>query len=107
MTPTITPETPTLSDIIASMRNYAGVAEDCEVTQGHAPVAIRNWIEMLEALSELQAAPAAAGVPELFVQWLEREMPPGTIIGKPAWWAPKLARALRSAERGVLGGCNG
>lgn len=51
--------------------------------------------------------PAAASVPDLFVQWLEREMPAGTIIGKPAWWAPKLARALRSAERGVLGGCNG
>lgn len=50
---------------------------------------------------------AATGVPELFVQWLEREMPAGTIIGKPAWWAPKLARALRSAERGVLGNCNG
>ncbi|MCC4613615.1 hypothetical protein LL963_16210 [Xanthomonas campestris pv. esculenti] len=50
---------------------------------------------------------AAKDVPELFVQWLEREMPAGTIIGKPAWWAPKLARALRSAERGVLGGCNG
>lgn len=157
---TATTESIRLPEIIASMLNYAGVADTCEVTQGHAPVAIRNWAEMLQQLaapaavpvdvlreaaaladavekngqwddgcfyynkhaaSELQTPltnlrralathpqPAAAnGVPELFVQWLEREMPAGTIIGKPAWWAPKLARALRSAERGVLGGCNG
>ncbi|PPU07767.1 hypothetical protein [Xanthomonas arboricola] len=159
-----------LAEIIASMLNYAGVADTCEITQGHAPVAIRNWTEMLQQLATPAAAPvdgrqdteiveaaklaygllwmgtnltgpdlahkarvalrdalgkqacgeginaarathpqpaAATGVPELFVQWLEREMPAGTIIGKPAWWAPKLARALRSAERGVLGGCNG
>lgn len=54
------------------------------------------------------AQPAAPqGVPDLFVQWLEREMPGGTVIGRPSWWAPKLVRALRNAERGVLGGCNG
>ncbi|OBR78775.1 hypothetical protein A7D35_02880 [Xanthomonas arboricola] len=180
-----------LPEIIAMMLNYAGVADSCEITQGHAPVAIRNWAEMLQQSAAPAAVPvvppgwvlvpkqfgipanawdaaafafggpstgegepfldctawigetvgdegektyglhiscdecpeegsitlaefathpepaATTGVPELFVQWLEREMPPGTIIGKPAWWAPKLARALRSAERGVLGGCNG
>ncbi|CAD7379503.1 hypothetical protein X12_001576 [Xanthomonas arboricola] len=62
---------------------------------------MRTWLAAAPQLS------AAKEVPELFVQWLEREMPAGTIIGKPAWWARKLARALRSAERGVLGGCNG
>ncbi|MEA9605756.1 hypothetical protein QY702_04640 [Xanthomonas campestris pv. plantaginis] len=66
------------------------------------------FAEAADALETTHPQPAAAtGVPELFVQWLEREMPAGTIIGKPAWWAPKLARALRSAECGVLGGCNG
>jgi hypothetical protein len=172
---TATTESIRLPEIIASMLNYAGVADTCEVTQGHAPVAIRNWAEMLQQLAAPAAVPvddaeygseewqairngralklppmphegalmppldngdyqrgydandmceyaldaiaatlathpqpaAAKDVPELFVQWLEREMPAGTIIGKPAWWAPKLARALRSAERGVLGGCNG
>ncbi|ASL02164.1 hypothetical protein XcvCFBP7113P_19050 [Xanthomonas citri pv. vignicola] len=65
-------------------------------------------LNQAEKLLATHTQPAAAkDVPELFVQWLEREMPAGTIIGKPAWWAPKLARALRSAERGVLGGCNG
>lgn len=68
----------------------------------------REWDAAMRDFVGAQIQPAAAnGVPELFVQWLEREMPAGTIIGKPAWWAPKLARALRSAERGVLGGCNG
>ncbi|QTK37314.1 hypothetical protein [Xanthomonas citri] len=79
-----------------------------------ARVALRDALgkqacgEGINAARATHPQPAAAtGVPELFVQWLEREMPAGTIIGKPAWWAPKLARALRSAERGVLGGCNG
>ncbi|MFX3669745.1 hypothetical protein [Xanthomonas arboricola] len=78
-----------------------------------ARVALRDALgkqacgEGINAARATNPQPAAASVPDLFVQWLEREMPAGTIIGKPAWWAPKLARALRSAERGVLGGCNG
>jgi hypothetical protein len=46
-----------------------------------------------------QPAPPAAGeVGELvsdhpaFAAWLAREMPPGTIIGDPYWWAPRIAR---------------
>ena len=27
-----------------------------------------------------------------FAAWLAREMPPGTIIGDPYWWAPRIAR---------------
>ncbi|KMM77042.1 hypothetical protein ACP93_02435 [Xanthomonas sp. NCPPB 1128] len=147
MTTTITPDAPDLPTIIASMHNFADVADSCEITHGNAPAAIRAWICMLQALPELQAAQPQAeqhdraretsrrqaavahmlaegwswdglqwcrepqaeqqGLPELFVQWLEREMPAGTVIGRPAWWAPKLVRALRNAERGVLGGCNG
>lgn len=26
--------------------------------------------------------------------WLTREMPAGTVIGDPAWWAPRILRAL-------------
>ncbi|MCI2243236.1 hypothetical protein L3067_01255 [Xanthomonas sp. PPL568] len=65
--------------------------------------------KLFAALGSAGTQPQAEqhGVPELFVQWLEREMPAGTVIGRPAWWAPKLVRALRNAERGVLGGCNG
>ncbi|KGK59611.1 hypothetical protein NC00_01460 [Xanthomonas cannabis pv. phaseoli] len=76
-----------------------------EHTAGRA--ALIRCAEEHEAALAARQLVAAKDVPELFVQWLEREMPAGTIIGKPAWWAPKLTRALRSAERGVLGNCNG
>lgn len=29
-----------------------------------------------------------------FADWLAREMPPGTIIGNPAWWAPRILRQI-------------
>ncbi|MPS30539.1 MAG: hypothetical protein E2576_14505 [Alcaligenaceae bacterium] len=45
--------------------------------------------------------PAAATVPpderEAFVAWLAREMPAGTVIGDPAWWAPRILRAALAA----------
>lgn len=31
---------------------------------------------------------------EDFTAWLCREMPAGTVIGDPAWWAPKIIAAL-------------
>ncbi|UZB05495.1 hypothetical protein OM948_08595 [Xanthomonas citri pv. fuscans] len=46
-----------MQDIIGSMLNYAGVADTCEVTQGHAPIAIRNWAEMLQQLTAPAAVP--------------------------------------------------
>ncbi|CAD1792756.1 hypothetical protein QSH46_013295 [Xanthomonas arboricola pv. juglandis] len=102
---------------VAGLDMHAEGARELErITQPEVMAKIRRKQEAKNALNFDTPLPgqatapqpaAATGVPELFVQWLEREMPPGTIIGKPAWWAPKLARALRSAERGVLGGCNG
>jgi hypothetical protein len=29
-----------------------------------------------------------------FAAWLAREMPAGTVIGDPLWWAPRIARAV-------------
>lgn len=44
-----------------------------------------------------QRAAASAPKAELtapdFAAWLAREMPAGTVIGDPAWWAPRIARA--------------
>jgi hypothetical protein len=37
-------------------------------------------------------APPAAEVPENFAEWLAREMPAGTVIGDPHWWANLIAR---------------
>ena len=43
--------------------------------------------------------PAASGlelpdVREQFTEWLAREMPAGTVISDPRWWAPKIIRAF-------------
>ena len=40
---------------------------------------------------------------EQFTRWLCIEMPQGTVIGSPSWWAPKIMRAIR-AIRAELGG---
>lgn len=40
----------------------------------------------------LYAAPPAAAVPTDFAEWLAREMPAGTVIGDPHWWAKLIAR---------------
>lgn len=32
-----------------------------------------------------------------FEEWLCKEMPPGTIIGDPSWWAPRIERQVRAA----------
>ena len=33
-------------------------------------------------------------------KWLEREMPPGTVISSPRWWAKRITRALTAALGG-------
>lgn len=38
-----------VSMVLASMRNWAGVADRCAVTEGHAPSCIRIWADQLEA----------------------------------------------------------
>ena len=43
---------------------------------------------------------------ESFEQWLSREMPAGTVIGDPLWWAPKIRKALQSGEP-VVFTCHG
>ena len=41
---------------------------------------------------------------EKFADWLAREMPSGTIIGNPYWWAPRIIRALRPLASKADGG---
>lgn len=63
-----------------------------------------EWVEQahaaLTASDALQGTqPAATGavepdVREQFTEWLAREMPPGTVISNPRWWAPKIIRAF-------------
>lgn len=36
-------------------------------------------------------------VPAEFVEWVKREIPPGTVISDPEWWASRIYRALLRA----------
>lgn len=36
-----------------------------------------------------------------FAEWLAREMPPGTIISDPLWWAPRIERAIAALRQPV------
>ena len=35
---------------------------------------------------------------ERLYEWLRREMPAGTVIDDPDWWAPRIARAMLAAQ---------
>ncbi len=57
----------------------------------------------IEELKRIQSVEIAEPVmvPDEFVAWLEREIPPGTVISNPKWWASKIYRAvIRAAFEG-------
>ncbi len=54
--------------------------------------ALRGWED--RTIATLVADAEAV---EQFAVWLEREMPPGTVISDPRWWAPRIACRLTGA----------
>ena len=40
-------------------------------------------------------------MPDEFLAWIQREIPSGTVISNPAWWAPKIYRAMLRAAGGA------
>ncbi|MBO9717476.1 MAG: hypothetical protein J7507_11890 [Pseudoxanthomonas sp.] len=46
---------------------------------------------------DAQARVDEAMVADGFATWLEREMPPGTVISNPRWWATRILRAIYRA----------
>jgi len=50
------------------------------------------------ALESLATPPETDAGPngETFTAWLCEQMPAGTVIGNPAWWAPQILRAVRA-----------
>jgi hypothetical protein len=60
------------------------------------------WRNMLAAaptaqegvVTSCEGTPQQAAKAENFADWLKREMPPGTVISDPAWWAPRIHRAV-------------
>ena len=53
-------------------------------------ITVAKCIELLQEADE--------AVCDEFGTWLAREMPPGTVISAPLWWAPRIFRAARSAR---------
>jgi hypothetical protein len=67
----------------------------------------RELTDILELLADAQDALRAKS-PEPcanydvlagFADWLCREMPAGTVIGDPRWWAPRLLRAVEVFQK--------
>jgi hypothetical protein len=45
---------------------------------------------------------------EAFEKWLQREMPAGTVISDPLWWAPKILKAAQAqAQVRFVAACSG
>lgn len=74
---------------------------------------IRRVLRAAIVIAEDDAAPATGDERE-FTAWLVSEMPAGTIIGDPAWWAPRILRAVQASaahrrdadsENGYLRAC--
>lgn len=60
------------------------------------------WSHSADQMREYSQACIAVVIPrpvvaESFADWLAREMPAGTVIGDPAWWAVKIGRAFAAA----------
>jgi hypothetical protein len=75
-----------------------------------------GWIKALDAIERAatlieNGALTSLGRPAIepeerwypnFADWLEREMPEGTVIGDPLWWASKIATYLQRYGRPAI-----
>jgi hypothetical protein len=74
-------------------------AEACEmlgragISDGDLIDKVGDAIETMERAAQPPAASHSAEHLKRFTDWLVREMPAGTVIGDPAWWARKLLAA--------------
>lgn len=53
--------------------------------------------EMKQATPSAEQVSVPRQVPMEFINWLQFEMPPHTIISSAAWWAPRIWRAMLTA----------
>jgi hypothetical protein len=90
-----------MSDTNAAFRylcaGFVQLVERCPVTSDTDWIAQRN--ELIVAYRNLcRTAPRSDPTNEewflMFAVWLKAEMPPGTIICDPLWWAPRIARRV-------------
>lgn len=72
---------------------------DCLASFKSVDAEVWNRRSTPAAFADVQSllATKPAGVPEGFADRLSREMPAGTVIADPAWWAPRILRAIGAA----------
>jgi len=73
----------------------AGTAKFFELFEADqpTPIIVYEVYKAMAAMSQPAEAKAEWRLPE-FTQWLRRQMPDGTVICDPDWWAPRLYYAL-------------
>jgi hypothetical protein len=95
-----------LSGVISQIDNMTTGMERKAAPQAQ-PATSDEWLancpqEVRDFANKLKAVPQPAqdvpetnfgNTPATFAKWLQREMPAGTVIGDPAWWAPRIYNA--------------
>jgi hypothetical protein len=67
------------------------------------PRDVANFCMFLWSLGQgIEKPEQQAQAVEPLEDWLCREMPAGTIIGDPKWWAPRIALAAQQSHRAAL-----
>jgi hypothetical protein len=75
---------------------------DCWATAERHSDKAQERERMIELMRDKCRKVGADGTaPETFAEWLRREMPAGTVIGDPDWWAPKILRVARLVRHNV------
>lgn len=68
-----------------------GPATEFDYQLGQAADEIQALLNAAPIAPDAQDAPSDE---QNFAAWIEREMPAGTMIGDPKWWAPRILRAV-------------
>jgi hypothetical protein len=83
-------------DDIVIIEADTAAGENAEVVLNVAEVAsLRDWLSKASPASsdEPETAPHSGDHLQRFTAWLAKEMPSGTEIADPYWWAPKILAA--------------
>ena len=109
------PEDTADADLIARARAALAQSEPQNVSYGRLLAALESlihkfdteefttigelepWKDLVAAAKDSQPEPQGPTDDQQFADfaaWLAREIPPGTVISDPLWWAPRIARAV-------------
>lgn len=77
---------------------------DTDLLEAYGGAGNLQGLRNVLALASAQPEGPELTEPDDFTQWLKREMPSGTVIGSPEWWAPRIYRAVIAADRARRGG---